>query len=141
MHKVNEAVTIGKIVEPILRIAGINTEDFNRIEEEYEIKTTRGSIIVDRMLKNISGKAICAVQVKKIGDTYSLKSDIHKTIPIITDIGVTYSIYTDGIEWRIFRANKHLCTINLLAQNTEKKKIYLVNLIKRLLKEKNELIS
>ena len=129
VKQVNEAVTIEKLVIPIVRRAGFNTEDINSVEEEYEIKTEDGSIFIDRAIKNARGEVVCGIQAKKVGNTYFLSKDVNKTIPAIVMRDIAYGIFTDGIEWRIFEGRKHMKTVNLLGSNSKVGEEYLVALL------------
>ena len=130
MRGVNEAVTIGKLINPIIRKAGFNVEDLNSVEEEYEIKAYNGSIFVDRMLKDKSGRPACAVQAKKVGSTHLLDTDVKKTIPYFLKAGILHSIFTDGTEWRIFKEGKHHRTLNLLGKTAKRDQKYLIHFLR-----------
>lgn len=127
VKQANESVTIEKLVLPIIRRAGYNTEDLTNVEEEYLIKDDASFILVDRMLKNSKGNAMCSIQVKKVGNTYPLRKDIEKTIPLANRAGILHNVFCDGIEWRIFEGTKQTKAINLLTQNAESKEESLVN--------------
>ena len=130
MKKANEAVTIGKLIYPIIREAGFNTEDINSVEEEYEIQAIKSSIFVDRMLKDKNGKPTCALQAKKVGDTYLLGGDIKKTLPHTLKAGIQYSVFTEGTEWRLYKEGRHYRTLYLRGQNAKRDQEYLVDFLK-----------
>lgn len=108
-----EAPTIAKLIEPILREVGLNTEDINSIEEEFIVNTNLGAVAVDRCLKS-KGRPWIFLQAKPIGKAYLFKVDYKKTFDAAFKQGVPYVIFTDGNWWEFYEQDNLLRRIDLL---------------------------
>ena len=108
-----EAPTIAKLIEPILREAGSNTDDINSIEEEYVVYTSFGTVAIDRCLKK-EGRPWVFLQAKPIGKACLFKVDYKKTFEAAFKQGVPYIIFTDGNWWEFYEHGNLLWRIDLL---------------------------
>lgn len=101
LQGLKEAPTLAKFVDPVLREAGLNTEDIESVHEEYEVRTETAAIEIDRCLKE-SGKPIIFLQAKPIGRRDLFKVDYDKTFRAALCVDVSFCVFTDGISWEFY---------------------------------------
>jgi len=107
LHGLKEAPTLAKLIDPVLREAGFNTEDIESVQEEYEIKTELAAVEIDRCLKK-AGKPVIFLQAKPVGRKDLFKVDYKKTFSAAKVAEVTFCIFTDGIYWEFYAINQSL---------------------------------
>lgn len=101
LQRLKEAPTLAKLVDPILREAGFNTEDMESVQEEYEVRIEASAVEIDRCLKE-SGKPLIFLQAKPIGRRDLFKVDYYKTFRAAFCANVLFCIFTDGISWEFY---------------------------------------
>ena len=97
---VNEAVTLAKLIDPILREAGFDTEDIKSVEEEFSVEIDSETVIIDRCLKR-RGKTLVFLQAKQVGRKNLFKNDVSKTRRVASKYQVPFIIFTDGVFWEL----------------------------------------
>lgn len=105
-----EAPTLAKFIDPVLREAGLDTEDIESVHEEYEVRTEAAAIEIDRCLKE-SGNPMIFLQAKPIGRRDLFKVDYDKTFRAALRANVSFCVFTDGISWEFY----------IIEQSTESK--------------------
>lgn len=110
LNGLKEAPTLAKFVDPVLREAGLDTEDIESVHEEYEVKLETAAIEIDRCLKE-SGNPRIFLQAKPIGRKDLFKIDYDKTFKAALRANVSYCVFTDGIFWEFY----------IIEQSTESK--------------------
>lgn len=101
LQRLKEAPTLAKLVDPVLREAGFNTEDIESVQEEYEVKTEVVAVEIDRCLKE-SGNPMIFLQAKPIGRRDLFKVDYDKTFRAAVRANVSFCVFTDGISWEFY---------------------------------------
>lgn len=101
LQGLKEAPTLAKFVDPVLREAGMDTEDMESIHEEYEVKTEEGAVEIDRCLKGLGNPKIF-LQAKPIGRKDLFKIDYDKTFKAALSANVFFCVFTDGISWEFY---------------------------------------
>lgn len=101
LEALKEAPTLAKLIDPLLRKAGFDTEDINSVHEEYEIQTEKAAIEIDRCLKK-SGKPVILLQAKPIGRRDLFKVDYDKTFSAALQSSISFCVFTDGICWEFY---------------------------------------
>lgn len=104
LRNIKEEVTLSKIIDPILELAGFETIDLQSVEEELDAQTGDSAhpIEIDRCLKN-SGKPIAFVQCKQTGSKCRLKNDHGKTFKAAKLGQTPWVIFTDGEYWEFYK--------------------------------------
>lgn len=106
-----EAPTIAKLIDPLLKNAGFDTEDIDSVEEEYSVRTNLGTVEIDKCLK-CSGKPYVFLQAKPIGKTHLFKIDYKKTFEAAFSQGIPYAVFTDGVLWEFYSVFQSSLTIH-----------------------------
>jgi len=97
-----EAPTITKLIVPLLREAGINNDDINSTEEEFNVQTSFGAVAIDICIK-IKGRPWIFLQAKPIGKAYLFRVDYKKTFEAAFKQRIPYVIFTDGNSWEFYK--------------------------------------
>lgn len=107
LHRIKETPTLAKIIDPIARKAGFDTEDSTSIQEAYDVKTSDYTVEIDRCLKK-DNKPIIFLQAKQIGRKDLFKVDYIKTFNAAKKAGVDICIFADGMIWEFYSFNMSL---------------------------------
>lgn len=110
LQGLKEASTLAKFIDPVLCEAGLDTEDIESVQEEYEVRTESSAVEIDRCLKE-SGKPVIFLQAKPIGRRDLFKVDYDKTFRAALCADVSFCVFTDGISWEFY----------IIEQSTESK--------------------
>lgn len=107
LEKTKEEVTLAKIVDPILELAGFETINLQSVEEELDAQTGDSChpIEIDRCLKN-NGKPMAFVQCKQIGSRHRLRNDHEKTFKAAKIGQIRWVVFTDGEYWDFHKLGK-----------------------------------
>lgn len=99
-----EEVTISKIIDPIIELAGFPTIDIESVEEEFDSQTgdSMYPVEIDRCLKN-NGHLVAFIQCKQIGSSHRLNSDHKKTFKAAKLRFIPWVIFTDGEIWEFHK--------------------------------------
>ena len=101
LHGLKEAPTLAKFIDPVLREAGLDTEDIESVHEEYEVRTEVAAVEIDRCLK-ILGKPLIFLQAKPIGRRDLFNVDYTKTFKAALAAGISFCVFTDGAVWEFY---------------------------------------
>ena len=101
LQGLKEAPTLAKLIDPIIREVGLDTEDIESVHEEYEVKTEVAAVEIDRCLKK-AGKPIIFLQAKPIGRRDLFKVDYIKTFRAASCENVFFCVFTDGVSWEFY---------------------------------------
>lgn len=107
LRYIKETPTLAKIIDPLTRMAGFDTEDMDSVQEAYDVRASKFSVEIDRCLKK-DGKPIMFLQAKPIGRNYLFKVDYEKTFKAAQKAGIDICIFTDGMVWEFYSFNKSL---------------------------------
>lgn len=138
LRNIKEEVTLSKIIDPIIELAGFETLNIDSVEEEFNAFT--GSSIfpieIDRCLKN-NGVPLVFIQCKQLGSKHRIKDDCKKTFEAARLINIPWVIFTDGEYWEVYnlasleyKSNK---SINLRYDQSKYQEI--VNILQNIQKE------
>lgn len=101
LQGLKETPTLAKLVDPLLRKAGFDTENMESVHEEYEVQTEKSAVEIDRCLKK-SGKPIIFLQAKPVGRRDLFRVDYDKTFRAASSASIIFCVFTDGIYWEFY---------------------------------------
>ncbi|MDO8570663.1 MAG: hypothetical protein Q7R97_03715 [Candidatus Daviesbacteria bacterium] len=107
LQRIKETPTLAKIIDPITRKAGFDTEELTSVQEAYDVNTGEYSVELDRCLKR-DNKPIIFLQAKPIGRQDLFKVDYSKTFKAAKKAGVDICLFTDGRIWKFYSFNMSL---------------------------------
>lgn len=99
-----EEVTLSKVIDPVIELAGFNTIDIESVEEEFDSQTGDSiyPIEIDRCLKD-NGDPVVFIQCKQLGSKHRLKNDHKKTFKAAKLGHIPWVIFTDGEVWEFYK--------------------------------------
>lgn len=103
LQGIKEEVTLSKIIDPIIELAGFETINIQSVEEEFNAQTgdSMHLIEIDRCLKN-NGGLVAFIQCKQVGSKHRLKDDRKKTFEAAELKNIPWVIFTDGEYWEFY---------------------------------------
>lgn len=104
LQGLKEEPTKRKLIDPILKKAGLDHLEISSVEEEYEAQAATGKIEIDRCLK-FQGKPYIFLQAKPIGQTNLFKKDYTKTYEAALNEKVPLVVFTDGNRWEFYKVS------------------------------------
>jgi predicted type IV restriction endonuclease len=98
----NEAAVRYAIVNPFLKMLGWDVENPEEVIPEYSVPKPKGKADYALFIKELSKNPIAFVEVKKLN---GINSDvIREKLKYSFDLGVNYTIITDGDSWILYKA-------------------------------------
>jgi predicted type IV restriction endonuclease len=98
----NEATVRYAIVNPFLKMLGWDVENPEEVIPEYSVPEAKGKADYALFIKELSNNPIAFVEVKKLN---GINSDvIREKLKYSFDLGVNYTIITDGDSWILYKA-------------------------------------
>lgn len=99
-----EEVTLSKVIDPIIELAGFKTIDIESVEEEFDSQTGDSiyPIEIDRCLKD-NGDPMVFIQCKQLGSKHLLKNDHNKTFKAARLKHIPWVVFTDGEIWEFYK--------------------------------------
>jgi len=98
----NEIAVRYAIVNPFLKMLGLDVENPEEVVPEYSDPKAKGKADYALFIKEVSKNPIAFVEVKKLN---GINSDaIREKLKYSFDLGVNYTIITDGNSWILYKA-------------------------------------
>jgi len=98
----NEATVRYAIVNPFLKMLGWDVENPEEVIPEYSVPEAKGKADYALFIKELSNNPIAFVEVKKLD---GINQDvITEKLRYSFDLGVNYTIITDGDSWILYKA-------------------------------------
>lgn len=107
----NEANTKRVLIEPLLRALGWDIEDLTVVVAEYKVY---GGTFLDYALKT-DAKPTLFVEAKQLGASLDDPKFVTQTINYANNEGAQWCVLTDGLRWRVFKANEAVAAERKLA--------------------------
>jgi len=98
----NEAAVRYAIVDPFLKMLGWDVENPEEVIPEYSDPKTKGKADYALFIKELSRNPIAFVEVKKLNGINP--EVIREKLKYSFDLGVNYTIITDGDSWTLYKA-------------------------------------
>lgn len=104
LQNIKEEVTLSKIIDPIIELAGFETKNIDSVEEEFDSRTGDSiyPIEIDRCLKD-NGDPVVFIQCKQLGSKHRLKNDHNKTFKAAKLKHIPWVVFTDGEVWEFYK--------------------------------------
>jgi hypothetical protein len=102
LTSVNEANTKALFIEPLLNALGWNTLDIDAVTREYPIYD--GTFLDYALL--VSKRPALFVEAKPSRKSLDDPKWVSQTINYANNEGVVWCVLTDGLRWRLFKANE-----------------------------------
>ena len=98
----NEANTKALLIEPVLSALGWDVLDLDSVTREYKVYD--GTFLDYALL--VGAKALLFCEAKPTGKHLDDSKWVSQTINYANNEGVVWCVLTDGLHWRVFKANE-----------------------------------
>jgi hypothetical protein len=104
LPSLNESNTKRLLIEPVLSALGWDLYSVNSVTSEYPVYS---GIFLDYALL-VNSKAVLFCEAKPSGKRLEDPKWVSQTVNYANNEGVIWCVLTDGIRWRVFKANEAL---------------------------------
>lgn len=111
LTSLNEANTKALLIEPILAALGWDVADLDSVTREYKVYD--GTYLDYALI--VEAKAVLFCEAKPTGKRLEDPKWVSQTINYANNEGVVWCVLTDGLRWRVFKANEAVTMAKKLA--------------------------